>query len=540
MRAAIYVRVSSREQGKDGKTSLESQRDACHKLARSLGAEPIDPPYTDTDSGAKEGLPGILGLIDDAKRGAFDLVIMDHPDRFSRNLTRKVLLKAELEKTKVPIRYVSLVVEDTAEGRFTENIFAALAEYDRERIAFRNARGRRAKAARGMVVGNGWAPYGYDYTRDTDGRVVGLEPNEHALIVRRIFELIPTMSTQRVVNTLNREFVPSYHGGRWTDSTLAGILANPVYRGEWAYGRRDTDKRPTDSDTWTLVPCPPIVSRETWEIAQSALRARKTRRSARMAQDPYLLRGRLTCGYCGATLACTPNNRRRYYTCLRSVPSYARRRGIAQCLLPPLPAEPVEQHLWQLMQRTVLNPRWMREVYTDRARSSQREATARHQEARAIERQLDRLRGQLVQAMERVVNFGPGSARQKAAESVAEKLEASITELQERLDSLGSAPVETATVETPQQFSAEMLEALAAVSHDDQRDGIEIMAVTGAVHDDPEGERLGRNHRWRIAWKTGDVLLSDTRVYKKTRVSFYTGVYDEWERKYMPERVETA
>ena len=57
---------------------------------------------------------------------------------------------------------------------------------------------------------------------------------------------------------------------------------------------------------------PAIVSREECEAAGAAVAARHRPHPARLpeADDPYLLRGLLTCGHCGGALACVTRGRK--------------------------------------------------------------------------------------------------------------------------------------------------------------------------------------------------------------------------------------
>ena len=82
LRAAIYRRVSTLEQGQRGH-SLDAQVQDCTALAAELGAALIDELYTDQDSGAEWNLPGLNAMLDAAKRRAFDILLVYDPDRLA-------------------------------------------------------------------------------------------------------------------------------------------------------------------------------------------------------------------------------------------------------------------------------------------------------------------------------------------------------------------------------------------------------------------------------------------------------------------------
>ena len=76
-RAAIYVRVSSLEQSKEG-YSLEAQEQDCKRLAADVGAAVVVV-LRDTDKGDLWDLPGLNALLDGAKRRDSDLGLCYEP-----------------------------------------------------------------------------------------------------------------------------------------------------------------------------------------------------------------------------------------------------------------------------------------------------------------------------------------------------------------------------------------------------------------------------------------------------------------------------
>ncbi len=212
-RAAIYLRVSTLEQGEHGH-GLDVQRQECRRLADQLGLTVVAE-FEDRDSGADWSLPGLAALLDGAARRDFDLVICYDPDRLSRRLARYVIIEQELRKRGVGLRFVTVRAGDTPEDRALQNMKAVFAELDYERIILRLMRGRRAKAEKGQYVGLGIPPYGYREVRDARGRTIGLEPDPTtAPVVQRIFRDVQTHSLREVCEALDRDGVPTYRGAR--------------------------------------------------------------------------------------------------------------------------------------------------------------------------------------------------------------------------------------------------------------------------------------------------------------------------------------
>ena len=162
--------------------------------------------------------------------------------------------------------------------------------------------------------------------------------------------------------------MPSPSGVHWSTTALRKILRNPVYVGTAAYGRRDKDGRERDRALWLLVSVPALVTPDEAAATEAVIVARGRRPRGRNRQttetaDPFILRGRLTCGHCHDTgqtegaIAVRPHrNGPGAYQCLRALPSRARKYQKALCHLPRLPARAVEALVWDAVATALLNP----------------------------------------------------------------------------------------------------------------------------------------------------------------------------------------
>src|SRR5690606_36655791 len=84
-----------------------------------------------------------------------------------------------------------------------------------------------------------YPPYGYD---NIDGQMV-VNP-EQAEIVKYIFaEVLSGKGTQKIADDLNQKGIPSKRGGRWTATTIRGILKNEKYTGDVILQKTYTDSR---------------------------------------------------------------------------------------------------------------------------------------------------------------------------------------------------------------------------------------------------------------------------------------------------------
>lgn len=134
-----YARVSARDQSPD------LQIDALNKA----GCERI---YQDVASGAKSARPGLDKLLGDVRSG--DTIVFWKLDRLGRSLRHLVELVSDLSARGIGLQSLSDPIDTTsAQGRLIFNLFASLAEFERELIRERTQAGLSAARARGRTGG---------------------------------------------------------------------------------------------------------------------------------------------------------------------------------------------------------------------------------------------------------------------------------------------------------------------------------------------------------------------------------------------------
>jgi DNA invertase Pin-like site-specific DNA recombinase len=147
MRAAIYARVSTLDQ------EPENQLQELRRYIEARGWAATE--YTDKGiSGAKDKRPALDVLLRDAKRRRFDVVVCWRLDRLGRNLRHLITLLEDLQN--LGVGFVSLgegIDATTAAGRLQMHILAALAEFERGRIAERVRSGMNRAKAQGKHLG---------------------------------------------------------------------------------------------------------------------------------------------------------------------------------------------------------------------------------------------------------------------------------------------------------------------------------------------------------------------------------------------------
>lgn len=134
-----YTRVSTGDQNPD----LQIDQ---------LRAEGCDEIVSEVASGVKTNRPVLESLLDKARKG--DVIIVWKLDRLGRSLKHLVNLVSTLMEKGIGLKSLQDPIDTTnAQGRLVFNIFASLAEFERDLIVERTQAGLNAARARGRTGG---------------------------------------------------------------------------------------------------------------------------------------------------------------------------------------------------------------------------------------------------------------------------------------------------------------------------------------------------------------------------------------------------
>lgn len=147
MRAAIYARVSTLDQ------EPENQLIGLRKYVEAREWRAVE--YVDKGvSGAKDSRPALDRLVKDAKRRKFDVLVVWRLDRLGRSLRHLILLLDDLQAIRVAFVSLSEGIDATTPaGRLQLHVLAAIAEFERARIAERVKAGLVRARANGKRLG---------------------------------------------------------------------------------------------------------------------------------------------------------------------------------------------------------------------------------------------------------------------------------------------------------------------------------------------------------------------------------------------------
>lgn len=225
MRVAIYTRVSTEDQAKEGfslDAQLDKLRSYCKARDWTIAGEFIDDGY----SGRNTKRPAYTRMMDSID--SWDALLVIKMDRIHRNSKNFMMMMEDLKGLEK--EFVSMTESldtSTAMGRFVMDIIQRIAQLESEQIGERVYIGMEQKArTNGGVLGFN-IPYGYDYD---DGKLL-LNINE-SNVVKNIYSWYQKgKSMGQIAEMLNDTKIPTKKGGFWAKKTVSTILKNPTYCG---------------------------------------------------------------------------------------------------------------------------------------------------------------------------------------------------------------------------------------------------------------------------------------------------------------------
>ena len=238
IRVAAYCRVSTDHD--DQRESLETQKqhyEAWIKMHSDWEFAGVfyDFGITGTKADVRDGLQA---LMYECRIGRINYVLTKSISRFSRNTSDCLSLVRELLSYNIPIYFEKENIDTgSMESELILSVLSSMAQSESESISKNVKWSVKKRMEEGTFV-FGYLPYGY--TKDADGKMV-IDPVESE-IVRLIFDLaLNGMGTYKIAQLLDRKKVPTRKGGKWSGSTVKGILVNEKYYGAAAFQKTYTD-----------------------------------------------------------------------------------------------------------------------------------------------------------------------------------------------------------------------------------------------------------------------------------------------------------
>ena len=327
MRAAIYARYSTDLQSE---ASIDDQVRLCREKAEREGWQ-ITENYTDyaISGGTLNNRPGMLSLLEAAKRGAFDILHAEALDRISRD-------QEDIAAIFKRLNHAGVKIVTLAEGEVNElhiGLKGTMNALFLKDLAAKIKRGQRGRVEAGKIPGG--KSYGYCVVKKLrdDGTITTgereIDPDQATIISRIYAEYVAGLSARQIASRLNAENIPGPTGGLWNASSINGsrrrrngILNNELYLGRIVYNRQrcvkdpDTGKRkfrvnPESEWVRTDVPHLRIISDATWDAARAIKSRYASQAGNRRQNKKRLLTGLVRCGDCGGGMTIIRHDR--YY-----------------------------------------------------------------------------------------------------------------------------------------------------------------------------------------------------------------------------------
>jgi site-specific DNA recombinase len=316
--AAIYTRYSTDFQNE---RSIEDQVALCKAYAARENLNVIEVYEDKACSGASiKGRDGLIRLLERARDGAFNFVVVEALDRLSRDMEDLAGIHKRLSFLGIEIRAVHEGVVNTV----LVGLRGLVGQLYREDNAHKIRRGQAGLVGRGLNAGG--LTYGYAPVTGDPGKRIIVEAE--AETVRRIFrEYVAGRTPRDIARGLNRDRIRPPRGRAWNASTIngntqrgSGLLQNELYAGRLVWNKvrmvKDPDSgkrlsRPNPKSDWQTsdVPDLAIITRELFEVAQRRKEARSITHPNQQRRPRHMLSGLLRCGTCGAGMSTNGKDR---------------------------------------------------------------------------------------------------------------------------------------------------------------------------------------------------------------------------------------
>lgn len=285
--AVIYVRVSSKEQEREG-FSIPAQKRLLDEYAEAQGlkiVEVFEEAETAKQTGRKE-FERMLRLIE--KSPQIRHILVEKTDRLYRNITDYGRL--DVKRLGIAIHLVKdntiISQESKSSENFMHGIQVLMAKQYVDNLSEEVRKGQHEKARQGHWPG--FAPIGYK--NNLEERRIVPDPKVAPLIVKA-FELASTglYSLAKLKRALYHMGLRSKRGrNELSKSAMVIVLRNRLYCGEFIWGGKVYQSKDE-----------PLVTRALFESAQVAMGFVQ---KPRISKHDFTYTGLMTCAHCGCAI----------------------------------------------------------------------------------------------------------------------------------------------------------------------------------------------------------------------------------------------
>ena len=223
LRVIGYCRVSTDRQASEG-VSLAAQAERIAAWARSRPGEPAEV-VLHSDEGisgkSRKNRPGLALALADAAAERGSVLAVYSLSRLARSTRDAIAISETLAEAGVDLVSLSESIDTTsAAGKMFFRIMAVLAEFDRDLAVERTRAAIDHKRSKGERLGQ--IPYGHQL--GADGRTLAPDPGEQRVLALAQEWRASGHNCRRIASMLNNLNIPAKRGGKWSESTIRGIL----------------------------------------------------------------------------------------------------------------------------------------------------------------------------------------------------------------------------------------------------------------------------------------------------------------------------
>lgn len=289
-KVGIYLRLSQEDLREGDSVSIDNQRMILTKYVKEKGWTLVDTYVDDGWTGTDFNRPEVQRLLDDAKSGRINIIVVKDLSRFGRNYIQ-VGQYIDYIFPLNNIRFIALNDGvDTSDRNSTALEMMPIINLFNEWHASSTSKKIKAVVEANAKAGKyGCKQAAYGYIKGDDEKHTPIINPETAPVVLSIFKMrAQGISPRHIADKLNEDGVlnpTDYHYSRigkeptiamrhlWSGATVKNILQNRIYLGQLAQLRRTTVSHKNhkvvykDESDWVIVENnhEPIITQELWD-----------------------------------------------------------------------------------------------------------------------------------------------------------------------------------------------------------------------------------------------------------------------------------
>ncbi len=394
-----YIRVSTERQVEG--YSIEGQITQIEQYCQFNSYELVDI-YADRGiSGKSMNRPELQRMLNDAKNGKLDCVMVYKTNRLARNTSDLLTIVEELHRQNVEFFSLSERMEvKNSTGKLMLQILASFSEFEINTILENIYTGQRQRALEGYYQGN--LPLGYNNIPDNKKELM---INQHeANIVKYIFESYAKgHGYRKIANALNHKGYVTKKGNPFSISAVTYILSNPFYIGKIQFAKyKDwNDKRRKGLNDKPVIAegkHTPIISQSLWDKVQ-ARKKQVSKKPQVHGKGTNLLTGIIACPQCSASMSASitvntlkdgTKKRIRYYSC-----SNFRNKGSKVCSANSVRADVIEKYVMDQILEIVKSDKVLKQVVERVNQENQVDVAALNHDIAYKQQQFDEINAKL-------------------------------------------------------------------------------------------------------------------------------------------------